>query len=423
MLSWYGMLPHTHTVRSRYIICAIPSRRMIHRGKQNYTRHQALSCISWSFNIMLSGKWPMQEFDDTCRQIPSAAYRQESAGNELATGFVCAYAGTTGDQKWLLHAYQFDRNWMCNSVCWECMASKVDPELLYTNTDDNTGWALTEGQYANFDSPLQQVGGWCVTTVWKDSLHLLFVNGVGNDFVASALVQTSKEGFWNPASDKLEPNLVSAYGKFLSWCRLNGSETTHDGFTRNSLHYTKGNMYPWLAGKAADVRLVVMWMASELNAAQGQFPLLSRCMIALANYLHTMSKAGPLLEKHESALLRESGTMFVQSYLTLAAQHVELGRTLYKIRPKLHGLMHLIKQTNTLNPKLTSCWANEDYMGRISRVASRTHRRTTTLRVLQRYLFALAREIFKCTAQSDTCGTQRLLVKNGGSADHMCLFV
>jgi len=38
---------------------------------------------------------------------------------------------------------------------------------------------------------------------------------------------------------------------------------------------------------------------------------------------------------------------------------------------------------------------NEDYMGKIARVAARTHRRTTGLRVLQRFRFSLAREIYK----------------------------
>jgi hypothetical protein len=347
---------------------------------------------------MLIGHWPNAEHDPAAAQLPEARYRVEHAGRRLAGTFACVYAGTKGDLKWMMHAYQFTRNWMCNDMCWDCLGSKVNLQLLYTSVDEHSGWALTEGRYANSASPLKRLTGWHMHTVWKDLMHLLFVNGVGNDLCGSILLEMSSAGVWAGAGSSLENNLNAAFGKFIQWVNQSGLESSAEGFNKNVLHYSSQKSYPHLGGKAADVRLVLMWLAQEMTSVPGQWLLEFHCTAALANYVYNTSSWDVLLTDQQCATLRECGMSFVRDYLALAAQHVEQGICLYKIRPKIHYFMHLIRQTTKLNPKVCSCWANEDYMGRIARVASRTHPSTTSLRVLQRFVFQLAREIRTCRA-------------------------
>ena len=61
---------------------------------------------------------------------------------------------------------------------------------------------------------------------------------------------------------------------------------------------------------------------------------------------------------------------------------------LWKTRPKQHSFQHTIMKLRALrlNPKYLINFSGADLMGRLKRIGSKTHARTASLRILQRYL-------------------------------------
>ena len=73
---------------------------------------------------------------------------------------------------------------------------------------------------------------------------------------------------------------------------------------------------------------------------------------------------------------------------------------LAKIRPKLHYLWHVAAELQpqpgpAINPNVFSCWNDESYMGRVGKLAAKTHKRTVPLRVIHRYMYVLAKQMTK----------------------------
>jgi hypothetical protein len=395
IVSWEGGLATGNSLATRFLVAAIPTRRCVKRGTRNATLDALLTFIVWSFEHMLLGRWPTDEYDAQCPELQHAPYRRANAGHALAGSFAATFSGTKGDLNWMFQVYQFTRNWMSNAVCPECHATQTDPSTVYTNVEDDAGWLQSDGQFAPTSSPLSRVTGWHPETIWKDPMHMIYVNGCGNDLAAAVIIDCCRKGLWGHPRRALDVQLTAAYVSFRQWCTANHVATTHDGFSRNSLHYKRNKDFPFLSGKAADVRVIILWLAHTLPAHGPEYQSIACCIAHLGHFIQKLSTSGMLLSCADAAEMRDHGIGFVRTYVRLAHFHVNNQSTLYKVRPKLHYCHHMFRNIKALSPNFGSCFMNEDYMGKIARIAARTHRRTTGLRVLQRFRFSLAREIYK----------------------------
>lgn len=83
----------------------------------------------------------------------------------------------------------------------------------------------------------------------------------------------------------------------------------------------------------------------------------------------------------------------MNSYVALAKGAVERRELIWPLRPKLHALCHVISgvQADCRNPKYFACFLDEDFLGKVVRVAAKCHRTTVCRAVLQRYLVRMAR--------------------------------
>ena len=71
----------------------------------------------------------------------------------------------------------------------------------------------------------------------------------------------------------------------------------------------------------------------------------------------------------------------------LAIQAHAAGKRLWKIVPKFHQLTHIAyDQAPQANPRRTHCYADEDLVGRIKRIAQRCHGGSVGVRAMQRYV-------------------------------------
>ena len=92
---------------------------------------------------------------------------------------------------------------------------------------------------------------------------------------------------------------------------------------------------------------------------------------------------------------RVIGMYFMELYVRLARNALDSGLRLYRVRPKFHLLFHLLVEprASMLNPAHCSCWMDEDFVKKSMRIKKAVHRRTATLRCLQRWLLALPQKL------------------------------
>lgn len=99
------------------------------------------------------------------------------------------------------------------------------------------------------------------------------------------------------------------------------------------------------------------------------------------------------------------GSLFCDSYLRLAFEHVQSGSWLFRVRPKFHLVQHVfsVPRPSRVNVhRLYACWLDEDGNKKFMRVNRMVHKMTAPTRVLQRWLLALPRT-FEKLSQENRC--------------------
>ncbi len=91
-----------------------------------------------------------------------------------------------------------------------------------------------------------------------------------------------------------------------------------------------------------------------------------------------------------------SGRMFLLCYADMARYwNVDKGEARYKLRPKLHYIDHILEDlASRENPRLLSNFLDEDFMGKLVKLARMQHRSAVVPRTLQLYI-AHIREMWR----------------------------
>ena len=93
---------------------------------------------------------------------------------------------------------------------------------------------------------------------------------------------------------------------------------------------------------------------------------------------------------------------------------------MWKTRPKAHSFSHAIRKLTILrlNPRFFMNFAEEDLMGKLKKIGSKTHARSASLRILQRYLLYTARRWN--ARKSSVVWTHRTQRKVSNTHKHEC---
>ena len=413
-------IAHGDPVITKLLVAVLPSDLMHFDDLTNVTLQTVLAFVKWSFEVLLTGVWPLSGYGGaplagsvgSVRSSRFAGYRVRRAGQPLAGGFFGVFAGIKGDMVWIQDAFGFERYYRCTALCRFCHASQAAGPLLWTNVAADAPWRDTEDPDEMHGS-LVGLPGLHHCNVHSDLLHLLWVKGVGNDLVGTTLVllATYQAFSSKPEDVEFEVQLYAGYQLFKKWCKDNHITTTAEPWKPASVHYTMDLEFPFIGGKGADVRLISLWLHYFVShdhpeteipvvVAAPWYDDLKLCLHYLACFTHDISSMPVLLLADQSAKLRRLGEAFVVVYLRLASVAVSSGMTHFKIRPKVHYLHHLALRIKILNPKVVSCFGEESYMGVIGKLAGMCHRRTMPHRVIQRYMLRLSQVLQRLALES-----------------------
>ena len=153
--------------------------------------------------------------------------------------------------------------------------------------------------------------------------------------------------------------------------------------------------------KASRTKILVHYLAHTAASLEGLLPagvhmnsirklrLQVTLIWSVSAMLHVWAKGSkPYLAADE---VRESvalGRLWMQVFQKLAGQSVRSGSRLWRVRPKLHYLDHLLSFTErtSMNPEGFANWLDEDNMKWLAGIAKAVHSRSSTRQLARRYM-------------------------------------
>ena len=161
--------------------------------------------------------------------------------------------------------------------------------------------------------------------------------------------------------------LARATTRLKSWCRLTKRSVAFRKFSRDNLCLKSGT-FPEMKAKGYDVHTA-------------------------ASFMGVLGQAENFLSDEQAKHVEVVGEAFLKVWVSQAHLHPAV----YRVRPKFHVLHHCVleaaQRPSRRNVRLDSTWMDEDFMKKVSKIIRRTHRKTSPLTTLQRYLLVLKDEL------------------------------
>ena len=231
-----------------------------------------------------------------------------------------------------------------------------------------------------------------------DILHVWHL-GSGRDLAASCVVLLVKHRYFNGSN--IEQSLARATERLKAYCKSHKLSLMLKKLTKQNLSWCSDS-YPELKAKGHGTAVILQWLNAEMmvqqpvakpNAYGGQRTLddMQLCLWSADSVLRMCMLAPQFFDESHQRHKVAVGTIFMNSYLTLAGRAIQDGVRLWKIRPKLHIWHHVLLEDrpSRQNPHFQSTWMDEDFIKRTMRITRRTHKRTAPVASLQRWLLGL----------------------------------
>eukprot|EP00439_Symbiodinium_sp_Y106_P012257 s406_g1.t2 len=215
-----------------------------------------------------------------------------------------------------------------------------------------------------------------------DILHVYHL-GVGRDFVASSLVVLLD--LYEASSVPEGLDLMTAdLRRFLS---QNRRQLHFKIISRDLLGFKKESVFPvghW--SKASDTPILMeflLWLLQQHRSKmEGNqlFRVIYGAADAMGVFMHTVLQAGLWLTTTEATSVCEAGMHFLKSYGKCSSLAYRRNLTRYNLTPKLHCWHHICLDLKRsldrglqfhLSPLADANFADEDFVGRVSRLSRR----------------------------------------------------
>ncbi len=137
--------------------------------------------------------------------------------------------------------------------------------------------------------------------------------------------------------------------------------------------------------KAAALRAMLPWVvdkAQKRSGASEAATLRARCLSSLAAMDAVYSRQPRFLSAGQE---REAQAFCTEALEALAALVQLQPAGPWRMQPKAHALWHITQHSCMGNPRVSHCYQDEDFIGKVKRLYTACHGRTAPLRTIQRY--------------------------------------
>jgi hypothetical protein len=253
-------------------------------------------------------------------------------------------------------------------------------------------------------SPFRQLPSADASCILVDSAHSFHIKGFGVDWCASSIVMGCRKGFFGRGS--LDAQLERAYGEFQAFCAQQRKLTCCDHWSKLKMDMTRNTDFPSsIAGKGFDTAVCCGWLEHFFQDKVGvllnknflcvqqisvslicnffpwdqeisgddELEIMFFCLKLINNFFRKLNSTGLWLTHREQVEAHDWARKFCEGFSQLASMQASQGFRMYRIRPKMHMFLELIKQNSgpnwCLNPINAGCWNDEDFIGRCSAIS------------------------------------------------------
>lgn len=263
-------------------------------------------------------------------------------------------------------------------MCEWCPANRTDKNWMDFGPD--SAWMklqYTLQDYMNLDHNqlILTLPGVNIFTAMQDILHIV-CKGTGPRILGTALFtfiqnEPTVEGTLSERLDLIWFLLVAEYDRLgvPSRCRI--SQLTISMLCESEAR--NPTAYPDLRQvKAAQVRYLVqpvLALCARFNRRTAECEHRERCVACLGRFYAAIATQEHYLTPDESNEVLASVHECCLHYVALARMATARGRNLWLVTPKFHYWFHLAVFARFANPRTSWTYADEDYVGRLAKVA------------------------------------------------------
>jgi hypothetical protein len=150
------------------------------------------------------------------------------------------------------------------------------------------------------------------------------------------------------------------------------------------------------AAKAHNMRIVCAWLAHATaispNVRTRRGRLLAASAFALAKFSFELDCSERFPDPGHLQIMVSFGYDFIHTYIAMHNEAASRGLRRYSTIPKLHAFMHCLDDMQLLehSARYHTCYREEDFVGRVGKIAAACSARNVGLRVLERWWLGIA---------------------------------
>lgn len=270
--------------------------------------------------------------------------------------------------------------------------------MLYTDINVDAFWTTTE--YSNdpwLDRPaFAFIDGFDLRMVQVDWMHTWSL-GVARDVLGSAIKLMCRDNSIYGGST-IPKRLNELFRDLKIYAKANGKVVAMKRLRKSSLHWSRG--CPELHCKAADAATFMSFVLMKLEEIplQGPYTGLLGMVWAADELSRCAMNSGVFLTMEQQRHLRVVGDVFLSSYCALATIACDRGEYYFKLRPKFHHLVHMVrdKRASKRSPGWDNCYMDEDHIKHCVRILRKVSHRTAERSLLQRNAVQVKQAMLEC---------------------------
>lgn len=368
--SWGSLLAQGASQDTSFLLAAFPKSAT----EKESTWKPVLEEMRWSFNVAMTGKHPSANAQN--QKYPPGSVEAQKAGMPLTSGnFKLVVWSLQGDHDYFSNVLRLP-HWNCDALCWACNTESSNPQTTWKHLKPyQQGWICKTVEEARIDPPDHEffnISGVSTANVAHDSLHVLFCKGVLSHLTGSVL-HTMCYPTKGRQTVAAESRLAAIFTRVQELYRELGSHTRLTNLKLSMFVPEKHwHDHPFLKVKGAEMKHLLPCLAviaAELSDGSEHDERRAAAMKSMADLIHLFDTAGNFLSPSESALAEKKVIEFFGHYAWLNEWADLEDRPEHHVVPKFHMLHHLVLDAKYLNPRMQWCFAREDYVGKISKMA------------------------------------------------------
>ena len=407
VLTWGSVARELLTLDSRILFSAVQFAHAV----PDMTIPVLYEVLTWSLNVMSSGVFPAADH----RGVPfSETYHPQRfalAGSNLTdASFVGVWSEMRGDWKFQVEALELEANYQATWCCHLCRANKKIKRLYFTQFRRNAHIRRTHisssahrDSYGNNRPHFTRILGFDIWRVWVDAMHCMDL-GVYQSVAASCLLDLVDLRCWDAGTNSEAFNM--AHSEYKAWCSFVGVPAC-PRFEKSKL--VSGALefpaFTQKQAKASQTRYLIRWMAQMCSkpvvASSQHGPMLCAMMTHFVLFEDTCDKHDRWIPGPDRVVLAEH---MENALVCMNAMHriaLDAGKYRWQLTPKCHMATHMVYDmaATGINPRRTTCYADEDMVGRTKKIMSKCHGSTAGKRCMDRYAILVGTRWWKRLAE------------------------